>query len=145
MPCIRWCARGIELGDLEAAQGALEVILDGHPQSQYGDRSLLLFGQAIGQAGQPGTARDLFAEIIKRFPESPLVPKVKLAMARAHQWEGDWSTAVALYDQWVTNHVDHPSMPQAEFDRAWGHAMSGNEATHYDCSMEFLGGIRGMS
>lgn len=129
---------GIELGNLETAQGALEVILEGHPRSQFGDRSLLLFGQAIGQIGQPGTARELFSEIIQRFPQSPLVPNVKLAMARAHQWEGDWSTAVALYDQWVTNYVDHPSVPQAEFDRAWGHAMSGNETNALRLFMEFL-------
>jgi TolA-binding protein len=129
---------GIELGDLETAQAGLAAILEGHPQSRFGDRSLLLFGQAIGQAGQPQTARELFAKFNERFPESPLIPAVKLAMARAHQLEGDWPGAVALYDQWVTNHVDHPSLPQAKFDRAWGHAMVGSEADALRLFKEFL-------
>jgi TolA-binding protein len=129
---------GIRLGDLGTAQAGLEALLANHPQSRFGDRSLLLFGQAIGQAGQSENARSLYAEFIERFPDSGLVPEVKLAMARAHQRDGDWSTAVSIYDRWVTNHVDHASMPQAEFDRAWGHAMSGSETNALRLFQGFL-------
>jgi TolA-binding protein len=129
---------GIRQGDLATAQAGLGLILEGHPQSRFGDRSLLLFGQAIGQAGEPETARRLFEEFMERFPESSLVPDVRLALARAHQWEGDWAAAVGIYEEWVRTHGDHPGRPQAQFDRAWGHAMSGDESNALQLFREFL-------
>jgi tetratricopeptide (TPR) repeat protein len=129
---------GIQMGDLEAAQAGLEAILGGTPESRFRDRSILLFGQAISEAGQPETALGLFQDFIKRFPESPSVPQVELAMARAHQRDGDWASAVKIYDRWVSQHEEHEARPRAQFDRAWAHAMSGGEPMALQLFQEFL-------
>jgi TolA-binding protein len=129
---------GIQLGDLTSAQTALRSILDSEPDSRFGDSSLLLFGQAVSKAGQPDVARSLFAEFADRFPKSRLVPEVKLAIARAYQHEGNWPAAVIEYERWVTNHVDHGALPRAQFDRAWGHYMAGNETNAFQLFSSFL-------
>jgi TolA-binding protein len=128
----------IELGDLRDAEAALDRILASSATRVFGDRSLLLFGQAVAKAGQPGAARQLYADFSQRFPESPLAAEVRLALARSYQQEGNWTDAVAEYERWATNYPGHPSRPRAEFDRAWGHYHVGNETNALTLFTNFL-------
>jgi TolA-binding protein len=124
--------------DLANAQAALEPLL-AKPGRPLADRSLLLFGQAVGRIGQPAEARQLFTRFIELFPDSELVPEVRLAVARTHQHEGDWAAAGTEYDRWVTNYPGHASSARAEFDRAWARYLAGNETNAYQLFTNFVG------
>jgi TolA-binding protein len=108
------------------------------PGGAYGDRSLLFLGQAVGRANRPEEARQLLAKCIELYPESPLVPEAKLAVARTYQYAGDWAAAAAEYDQWVTNYSGHASLARAEFDRAWARYQSGNETNAFQLFTNYL-------
>ena len=128
---------GIEADDLPNAQEALSRLL-ARPGGAYGDRSLLLLGQAVGRANRPEEARALLARFIELYPGSPLVPEVKLAVARTYQHAGDWAAAAAEYDQWVTNYAGHASVARAEFDRAWARYQSGNETNAFQLFTNYV-------
>ncbi len=128
---------GIETGDLENAQEAMGRLLD-RPRGTFSDRSLLLFGQAVGRTGEPSEARQLFTKFMELFPDSPLVPEVKLAYARTYQYEGNWAAAVTEYDRWVTNYPGHGSVSRAEFDRAWARYAAGNETNAFQLFTNFV-------
>jgi outer membrane protein assembly factor BamD (BamD/ComL family) len=90
-----------------------------------------LYGQALNRPDATAqelipNARRLFDDFVKRFPASPLLPEIELAIARTHEQEGDWKEAISHYDRWVTNHAGHASLPAAEFDRAWSYDRAGN-------------------
>ncbi|MCL4179748.1 MAG: tetratricopeptide repeat protein, partial [Verrucomicrobia bacterium] len=128
---------GIESRDLANAQEALEQLL-ARPGNGLGDRGLLLFGQAVGRAGQPAEARQLFNRFVELFPDSPRVPEARLAAARMYQLEGDWATAGVEYDRWVTNYPGHASLSRAEFDRAWARYRAGNETNAFQLFTNFV-------
>jgi TolA-binding protein len=122
--------------DLASAKAALEPLLEkaGHPLA---DRSLLLFGQAVGRVDS-GEARQLLTQLIELFPDSGLVPEVKLAIARTYQHEGNWAAAGTEYDRWVTNYPGHSSLARAEFDRAWARYLAGNETNAFQIFTNFV-------
>lgn len=117
----------VEIGDLETASGAVAKILAWYPESFFGDRSLLLVGQALNRRGQPAAARNVFVDFLRRFPQSPLAPEVHLAIARTYAQDRDWTAALGKLDDWVRDHATHPSLPRAEFDRAWLTYQAGRE------------------
>jgi TolA-binding protein len=97
-----------------------------------------MFGQAVGRAGDPVEARRLFVRFIELYPESSLIPEVRLAFARTYQHEGNWPAAVAEYDRWVTNYAGHPSLSRAEFDRAWARYLAGNETEAFQLFTNYV-------
>jgi len=122
----------IDLGDLAGANRAVEKILADYPDGFFGGRGVLLYGQALNRQDATAqeltlNARRLFDDFCRRFPASPLVPEVELAIARTYEHEGDWKEAINHYDRWVTRHVKHPSLAQAEFNRASGYYRARNE------------------
>jgi tetratricopeptide (TPR) repeat protein len=118
---------GIALGgDLAPARQALQKMLADHPRSEYADRSLLLVGQALSDRDEPAASRALLADLIQRFPSSPLVPVAQLAVARTYSQAQDWRAAIGELDGWVSQYPDHGSRPQVEFDRAWLNYKAGN-------------------
>ncbi len=122
---------GIQLGNLASADQAVQRILADYPPDELNDRSLLLYGQAKSRLNNPARARDFFADFIRKLPESPVLPEVELAVARTYEQEEDWPKAVDLYDRWVSEHTDHASLPDAEFDRAWADYRAGNETNAF--------------
>jgi TolA-binding protein len=118
----------IPSGELTGAGLAVQKILAEYPPGDLNDRSLLLYGQALSRLSDPARARDFFADFIKGLPQSPMAPEVELAVARTFEQEEDWPQAVKLYDRWTVEHADHPSLPKAEFARAWAKYRAGNEA-----------------
>jgi len=113
--------------DLESAGRAMRLVLEWYPQSYFGDRSLLWYGQTLGAAGKPAEARQLFSEFLRKFPSSPQAPELGLAVARTWQQEGNWAEAAAEYDRWMKAHAEHPSRGQAAYEQAWSMHRSGQE------------------
>lgn len=114
--------------NLPAASKAMSEILQWFPSGLLGAPSMLLVGQALNRAGGPAEARKVFADFITRFPsQSPLLPEVKLAIARTYEKETNWSAAIDQYDTWVATFTNSPIFPRAEFSRAWVNYQAGNE------------------
>jgi tetratricopeptide (TPR) repeat protein len=121
----------IQTGDLDNANRAVERLLSGLMEGGTGERSLLLFGQAVSRLRTPAEGRQVFADWLKRFPESPLAPEVGLAIVRAYQREENWAEAAAECERWLARHPDHGLRPRAEFERALTTARAGNEPNAY--------------
>jgi TolA-binding protein len=113
-------------------------ILARFPEGDYSERSLFVFGQALGHAGKPSEARELFAGFEKRFPTSPLLPEVELAVIRTFEREGNWTEALGRYDRWVGLYTNHASLPAAQFDRAWVSFLAGNETNAFKLFTNFV-------
>ena len=116
----------LESGDLTNAETAVQKILADYPPGDLNDRSLLLYGQALGRWSAPDRAREFFAGFTNRFPQSALLPEVELAIGKTYELEGNWTEAARLYDRWIDNHPQHASRPSVEFDRAWAGYLGGN-------------------
>jgi TolA-binding protein len=113
----------LEETNLPAANSAMNQILAWFPGGALGDRSMLL----VGQAESPKAARAVFMDFLQRSPKSPLLPEVKLAIARTYENEPDWANALAQYDAWVKIYTNSSALPRAEFSRAWANYQAGNE------------------
>jgi TolA-binding protein len=108
----------INLGDDKGAQAAADKILRWFPRSNLGDRGLLLVGEKLNR-------REVFMDLLKRSPKSPLAAEVEYDIARTYDHEGDWNAAIRHYDGWVTNHPGDPLLPEVEFYRALANARAG--------------------
>ena len=115
----------VAIGDLERAEDAAQHIINWYPESFFGDRSLLFYGQALNQKGRPGDARDAFQRLISRFPKSDLVPQVQIAMARTYEQERNWSAAAFQLQNWARQFPSDPLLPDVEYERAWLTYQSG--------------------
>lgn len=109
----------IEAGDPAAGDDAMGKILAWYPESFVCQSALLLQGQNLSRLGDPAKARKVFAKFEERFPQSPLLPEVRLAAARTWESEDNWPAALAVYDAWVTNFTANPHLPQAQYYRGW--------------------------
>jgi TolA-binding protein len=118
----------IQAGDLDTASRAVERLVVGLNDGGAGERGLLLFGQAVSRLRTPAEGRQVFADWLKRFPESPLAPEVGLAVIRTYQHEGNWGEAAAECARWLARHSDHALRPWAEFERARATARLGQDA-----------------
>ena len=108
----------INLGDDDGARAAADKILRWFPGSDLGDRGLLLLGEKLNR-------RQVFMDLLKRSPNSPLAAEAEYDIARTYDHEGDWNAAIRTYDAWVTNHAGDPLLPEVEFYRALANAKAG--------------------
>jgi TolA-binding protein len=113
--------------DLAAATRAMHRILDWYPDGFAGPHCLLLVGQGMTQQSDPAGARALFTEFETRFPGSPLLPLVRLAVARSFEQENNWDAAVRQYADWIGTFTNHEELARAEFCRARDCFKAGQE------------------
>jgi len=118
----------LELGDLPSATGALDKMIELFPQGASLDRASLLTGQALLRQNNPTQARKVLSDLVRRLPNSPLIPEAQLALARSWSLQSNWTEAESKLDAWVAAHTNHPSLAQAEFDRAWVYEQAGQDA-----------------
>jgi len=109
---------GLMLTNDAAISKALSRILAWFPNGFHTDRAVLLAGQEMGQADPPA-ARQLFAEVEKNAPGSPLLPELQLAIARTFEQEGDWPQAIQRYNHWLNQYTNHDGQARAEYSRAF--------------------------
>ncbi|MGB0582884.1 MAG: tetratricopeptide repeat protein, partial [Limisphaerales bacterium] len=127
-----------EIGDLERAEESVQHILNWYPESYFGDRSLLFFGQALNQKGTPGKARESFEQLINRFPTSKLIPQVQIALARTHEHERNWTAAAYQLQQWSGLFPNDPLLPDVEYERAWLTYQSGERGAAFQLFTNFI-------
>ena len=111
--------------DRAAAEEVLQALLDEYPSNGYAERSLLLYGQAVDEMGDPAAARKVFAKFSARFPGSTLRPEVELAVARSLERERDWPGVIAKYEEWVAAFPTNSQLPDTEYRRARANSQAG--------------------
>ncbi|MCX7721715.1 MAG: tetratricopeptide repeat protein [Verrucomicrobiae bacterium] len=117
----------LAVNDLAAATNAMHMILREFPNGFRAQSVLLVAGQDIAAQGRLSVARQFFAEFERRYPDSPLLPEVKLALARTFEQENNWIEAVKIYEEWVTNYARLDLLPQVEYRRGWANYKAGME------------------
>ena len=117
----------LELNQLSEATRAMSTIVRFYPDSGFADQSILLVGQQLSATKEPLEARKLFLQFENKFPESPLLPEVELALARTYQQQERPDIALEKYDQWVLHYPTNSLRPRAEFDRAVANYEAGRE------------------
>ncbi len=115
----------IQMGDVSAASSAMSQLLEIYPRSVFSERSMWLVGQDLIEARQPSRARVVFGEYVKRFPDRPLLPKIELAIARTYFHEGNYTSAISGYEDWLARYATNELRVRAEFNRAWSNAKAG--------------------
>lgn len=118
---------GIRLGDLRTADEAMRLLLAARADSPLAERSLLLLGQSVNDAGDPARARALFGDFAQRFPSSELRPEVQFALARTHVDAGQWPDAIGALENWIELFPTNDALVRAEFDLAWANWRAGRE------------------
>jgi TolA-binding protein len=113
----------LNLRDDQGAGAAAEKILRWFPGSYLGEGGRFLMGHSISNS----QARQVFMDLLKRSPNSPIAPEVEFAIARTYDHEGEWSTALRGYDNWMTNHPGNRLLPEVEFYQALATAKEGME------------------
>lgn len=126
------------IGDLELAEESVQHLLNWYPESYFGDRSLILFGQALFREDHPSKARDSFQSMIDRFPNSKLVSQVQIALARTHEHERNWSAAADQLVNWARRFPGDPLLPDVEYERAWLTYQSGNPDQAFQLYTNFI-------
>ena len=77
-----------------------------HSQSRYAPDALLGLAQLAAVAGKPQEAGTLLDQLLKRFPDSPLVPSARLQRGRAWFEQGRFEDALAAFAQVPSNRSD---------------------------------------
>jgi len=129
---------GIAGDDLTAASDALGKILQLFPTSFHTERAVLLAGQTLTKKGNPAAARAIYLKFAERAPEAPLLPEVRLAIARTYEEEGAWEHVIREYDLWLERFKDSPALPRAEYLRAWANFQSGRETNAFVLFTNFV-------
>lgn len=117
----------VEVGDMAAANAAVDRILAWFPESHVTESSLLVAGQGLARHGDPAAARRVFEDLLRRFPDSPRAAEVRLAIARTHELQNAWTNAMSVYRDWLARFADHAARPRAEYALAWACYQSGDE------------------
>jgi len=128
----------IELGDVEGATSAMNLVLKWFPESSASERSLWLVGQELIRARQQESARQVFTNFVLRYPGRPLLPKVELAIARTYFHEGNWPAAIHEYENWLDRYPTNELRPRAEFNRAWASDKAGYKSNAFDLFTNFV-------
>ncbi len=124
--------------DVASADETVRAILAEYPPNQYGERSLLLFGQALDEFENPAAARNVFSNFTERFPNSPLRPEVELAAARSYERENNWPAAAAKYEEWVADFLTNASLPAAEYRRAMANFYASRDTNAFVLFTNFV-------
>jgi TolA-binding protein len=124
--------------DATNATRALQAILVQYPDGFAGDRGLFLVGQGLLQQGSPVRARELFLDFEKRYPASPLLPEVRLAVARTYEAERNWESAISQYTDWVARYTNSTELARAEFSRAWDYSQADQETNAFELFTNFV-------
>jgi TolA-binding protein len=117
---------GVEAGNVVAGE-ALQKILKWYPDGFAGDRALLLVGEGRSRQNDPAGARRLFADFETRYPSSPWLPELRLAIARTYEREENWPAAIAAYESWIGTFTNSTELPRAEFCLAIATSRAGFE------------------
>jgi TolA-binding protein len=129
----------LQVKDASDATNTVARILKIYPLSPVADKSLLIEGESFSDWNQPRTARSLFQEFEKEFPNSGQLPDVELAIARTYEQEINWAMAISIYDSWVTNFSsDTKLLADVKYAQALANSQGGRATNAFILFTNFL-------
>ncbi len=134
----------LELHDVSGAHNSLARILQIYPANGFDTNtllinSILIAGEGLTDLGQPTNALALFEKFKQLSPDSDLLPEVDLAMARAYEQEGDWPSAIGVYEGWEKRFGTNAALlPSVEYARAWANFQAGDEGDAFELFTNFI-------
>ena len=129
----------LALNDLNGASNSLARIFEIYPTNSLTENSILLTGEGMTDLNEPANALKVFQLFKDKFPASELLPEDELAMARAYEQEGDWLSAIGVYEGWLKQFGSNATLlPQVAYARAWANFQAGNETNAYDLFTNFI-------
>ncbi len=108
----------LEAGDLATATNALAKILAWFPDGFHAERASLFAGQAMSRSGDPARAQQILAAAAQRVPAGPLLPRLRLAIARSFELENKLPEAIQVLTDLVEHFPKCDALPQAQVP-AW--------------------------
>jgi TolA-binding protein len=124
--------------NLAGAEAALQQATALFPTSENVQSTWIVFGQTAAELGQVEKARAILKQFSEKFPNSKLADEAELAYARTFALEEKWPEAIEHYTRWTTNHMTHPLIAQAEFDRAWLFDKAGQSTNAFNAFTNFI-------
>jgi TolA-binding protein len=126
--------------DAAGATNTVAKILKIFPLNPVADKSLLIEGESLSRWNQPQTARAIFQELEKNFPNSGQLPDVELAIARTYEEEDNWPMAISIYDSWIQKFSrDTKLLADVKYAQAWANFQGGRETNAFILFTNFLG------
>jgi TolA-binding protein len=125
--------------DASGATNIVVQILKIYPLNPVADKSLLIEGESLSRWNEPQTARAIFQELEKDFPNSGQLPDVELAIAQTYEQEANWPKAIAIYDSWIKNFSsDTKLLADVKYAQAWANFQGGRETNAFILFTNFL-------
>ncbi len=121
----------LELRDMAGATNALAQILGHFPASPLAQGGALLIAESQTDLTQPENARALLEHFETTFPESPLHPQVKLAIARTYERQQAWPAAITNYTGWLDSFPTNDLRFQAAFSLAQAEFRAGDKTNAF--------------
>jgi outer membrane protein assembly factor BamD (BamD/ComL family) len=121
----------LELGDTGSAGNMLAQIEKNDSTGEPAQTGGLLFGESLLDLHSPAGARAQFEKIVAQFPDSPLIPQVKLSIACTYESEQKWDAAIDKYESWLKNFPTNCLQPQADYALALANFQAGNETNAF--------------
>lgn len=113
-PVLNQASRQIEKGDFESAVTSLRRFLTTTPSPEHLDDTYLLLGAALYGMKDYGEALRYLNQLQTDFPESDLVDRGKLMLARTHVAMSNIDLALPLLTQVRTTTADAPTKREAQ-------------------------------
>ena len=117
----------VQDGDADAAAEAVSELIALFPDNLLANKGIFLFGQHVLQIPKASEARQIFRQVMERFPDFPFKAEAELAIAYSHELDGNWNSAADAYQNWTTTHSNHEKQAQAAYARAWCLSRQGRE------------------
>jgi TolA-binding protein len=128
----------MELKDWSGARNTLAQILKNYPAGNLADSGTLLLGERLADSQQPSVARALFQKSAGQFTNSPLLPQIKLAVARTYEQEQNWAAAITSYTGWLHDFPTNELAPQADYALAWANFQAANPTNAFNLFTNFV-------
>jgi len=128
----------LEMTNTAAAEDTMEQILKQYPAGEETGNSLLLMGEYLADLSQPTNALAVFQRFESLFPDSPLRPRVELAIAYSCEQGTNWAAAIERYEKWLTDFPTNALRSQAVYALARANYQAGNETNAFILFTNFV-------
>ncbi len=129
----------IALGETTQALQSMETFVNKHPKSSQAEESWLAIAQHLIEKGALVEGRQLLVKFIEERPSSPMRALAELSRARSFSYDDRWAEGASELQQWTGSYSNHPSIGEAQFDRAWMTFRAGDETNSFQLFTNFLG------
>jgi TolA-binding protein len=112
---------------------AMARLLAWYPSGFRAGGAVLLAGQAASQQREPAAARDIYLRYAGTATNSELLPLLRLAVARTHEEQTNWTAAVVEYSHWLQDYTNSNLEPRVRYYCGQAEVQAGHYAEALTC------------